>query len=599
MEQYGIDGVFVQRFGVETIQPKDLRHCNTVLAHCREGANRSGRCYAVMYDLSGLPAGGTRRVIEDWKLLVDRMKIGKDPKDAAYLRHQGKPVVAVWGVGFNDGRKYTLAECEKLVDFLKNDKDYGGCTVMLGVPTGWRTLDRDSVKDPALHRIIAKADVISPWTVGRYRSLQGVADHARQRWSPDGKWCKDQGKEYLPVVFPGFSWHNLRPKSALDEIPRLQGRFLWKQFGEAKKAGATMIYLAMFDEMDEGTAIFKCTNDPPVGASRFLTLEGLPSDHYLWLTGMGGKLLRGEIAATEELPPREKTESPQKSRDAGMARGAGQYFRVEYPPSTVADELQVGVTYTLWIPDGVKTLRGVIVHQHGAGTTASREGATAAYDLHWQALAKKWDCALLGPSYHVLNEKNDLSPGGSELWFDPRRGSEKTFLKALGDLAVKSGHPEVETVPWGLWGHSGGGIWSDVMATLHPDRVVAVWLRSGSAVMFLTHPEFTRPKVPAAVYCDPHDVQSRREGKARLDGKTRRAGQAHPGGKNEGPVARQAGHLQGIPRQGRADRLRPGPAHRPRVRRLPLPGHSVPRRLPGHALAGQGRARIKPSSRST
>ena len=65
---------------------------------------------------------------------------------------------------------------------------------------------------------------------------------------------------------------------------------------------------------------------------------------------------------------------------AGTARGAGQYVKVEYPASTVADELQVGVTYTLWIPDGVKTLRGIIVHQHGAGTTASREGATAAYD---------------------------------------------------------------------------------------------------------------------------------------------------------------------------------------------------------------------------
>src|SRR5437773_1562609 len=187
----------------------------------------------------------------------------------------------------------------------------------------------------------------------------------------------------------------------------------------------------------------------------------------------------------------------------GTMRGAGQYVKVEYPASTVKDELQVGVTYTLWIPDGVKTLRGIIVHQHGAGRTASKEGATAAYDLHWQALAKKWDCALLGPSYHVLNDKIDISPGASELWFDPRRGSEKTFLKALGDLAVKSGHPEVKTVPWCLWGHSGGGIWSDVMTTLHPDRVVAVWMRSGSALMFLTHPEFTRPDVPAAMYAIP------------------------------------------------------------------------------------------------
>ncbi len=65
-----------------------------------------------------------------------------------------------------------------------------------------------------------------------------------------------------------------------------------------------MIYQAMFDEMDEGTAIFKCTNTPPVGASRFVTYEGQPSDHYLWLTGMGGRLLRGEMSPTEEMPRR-------------------------------------------------------------------------------------------------------------------------------------------------------------------------------------------------------------------------------------------------------------------------------------------------------
>jgi hypothetical protein len=259
-----------------------------------------------MYDLSGLREGGTKQVIEDWKLLVGRMKVGRDDRDAAYLRHKGRQVVAVWGVGFEDGRQYTLAECERLVDFLKDDKEYGGFTVLLGVPTGWRTLDADSVEDKALHKVIGKADVISPWTVGRYRTLQGVADHGQKRWKEDVQWCREHKKDYLPVAFPGFSWHNLRPKSKLDEIPRLKGRFLWKQYVEAKKAGATMIYQAMFDEMDEGTAIFKCTDSPPVGESRFLSMEGLPSDHYLWLTGQGGKLLRGEVEATESLPRREK-----------------------------------------------------------------------------------------------------------------------------------------------------------------------------------------------------------------------------------------------------------------------------------------------------
>jgi hypothetical protein len=188
---------------------------------------------------------------------------------------------------------------------------------------------------------------------------------------------------------------------------------------------------------------------------------------------------------------------------AGEARRGGQYVKVDYPASAIPGELQIAVTYTLWIPDGVKQLRGIIVHQHGAGTTASIEGSTAAYDLHWQALARKWDCALLGPSYHVQNEKIDLSTGASELWFDPRQGSDITFLRALHDLAGQSGHAEVETVPWALWGHSGGGIWSDVIAALHPKRVLAIWMRSGTSLMFVSHPEFTRPEFPSSYYTIP------------------------------------------------------------------------------------------------
>jgi hypothetical protein len=305
MQEYGIDGAFVQRFAVETLGAADLAQCNNVLSHCREGANLAGRAYAVMYDLTGLPHGGTQTVIDDWQLLVDNVRLGRDENDRAYLRHGGKPVVAVWGIGFSDGRKYTLAECDRLLDFLKNDPKYGGNTVLAGVPSGWLALDADSISDPALHRVIERADIVSPWTVGRYASLKEVEDHAQRRWRPDMDWCREHGKEYLPVVFPGFSWHNLRPRAPLDQIPRQKGAFLWKQFAEAKRAGATMVYVAMFDEMDEGTAIFKCTGEVPVGASPFVTLEGLPNDHYLWLTGKGRELLRGEIPITPEPPRRQ------------------------------------------------------------------------------------------------------------------------------------------------------------------------------------------------------------------------------------------------------------------------------------------------------
>jgi pimeloyl-ACP methyl ester carboxylesterase len=189
--------------------------------------------------------------------------------------------------------------------------------------------------------------------------------------------------------------------------------------------------------------------------------------------------------------------------NVGTLYGAGQYIKIDYPASTVEGELRIAVTYTLWIPDGVKAFRGIIVHQHGAGMTASKEGSTAAYDLHWQALAKKWDCALLGPSYHVLND-GDLGPAGSLYWFDPRLGSDKTFRKALGDFATQTGHPELAIVPWALWGHSAGAGWADVMSTLHPERVIAVYYRSGSALVWADRPAMFPPvTIPAASYTIP------------------------------------------------------------------------------------------------
>ncbi len=298
MREYGLDGVFVQRFANGLKNPASRHHKDVVLANCREGANREGRAYAVMYDLSGLPAGGTAQVMDDWRMLRAQMKMGED---AAYLQHHGKPLVAVWGIGFGDDRKYTLAECRTLIEFLKAD----GCSIMLGIPTGWRELHRDAAPDPALHDVLKLADLLSPWTPGRYRNPKEATRHGEKLWKPDIAWCSEHSLDYLPVVFPGFSWHNLKQDSPIGSIPRLKGEFLWSQFVAAKTAGAQMICVAMFDEVDEGTAIFKCTNDLPVGPTQFLDYEGLPSDHYLWLTGQGSALLRGELPLQSASPTRQ------------------------------------------------------------------------------------------------------------------------------------------------------------------------------------------------------------------------------------------------------------------------------------------------------
>jgi poly(3-hydroxybutyrate) depolymerase len=177
-----------------------------------------------------------------------------------------------------------------------------------------------------------------------------------------------------------------------------------------------------------------------------------------------------------------------------FSHASGKVLTVEYPPSTQPGELIFKSVYRLWIPDGVKQIRAVIVHQHGCGVGSWKTGLTAADDLHWQALAKKWDAALLGPSYQ-MGEKDNC-----RMWCDPRNGSEKTFLRALADFAKESNHPELEKVPWALWGHSGGGFWSSLMLTLHPERIAAIWFRSGSAFGAWTKGEIPMPTLTDAVY---------------------------------------------------------------------------------------------------
>lgn len=177
-----------------------------------------------------------------------------------------------------------------------------------------------------------------------------------------------------------------------------------------------------------------------------------------------------------------------------QANGEGAYFQQSYPGSDKPGELKFPVMHRVWIPGGVKRLRGLIVHQHGCGAGACKGGQTAADDLHWQALARKWDCALLGPSYTQEDKEN------CRLWCDPRSGSGKLFLQALDALGAQSGHPELSTVPWCLWGHSGGAFWASLMQASHPQRIVAIWFRSGTAFGNWTKGEVPAPELQPDVF---------------------------------------------------------------------------------------------------
>lgn len=301
MKEYGIDGVFVQRFVTNLKTSVSYKHNQKVLASAFSSAQKYDRVICIMYDLSGMVSGDVEVVKEDWKKLVKQYDLLGKSRSPQYLCHNGKPLVTVWGAGFNDGRKYSLEDVNKIVDFLKNDPEYGGFSVMLGVPTFWRTLTQDTQPNELLHTIIRKVDIVHPWLVGRFNET--TYPKYKEIIQQDIAWCKENKVDYVPTVFPGFSWHNMKPESPTNQIPRNNGSFFWKQLSGAISVGSEMLYVAMFDEIDEGTAIFKCAHNVPVGKSVFVPIDKeIPSDYYLWLTGQATKMLRKEIPFKEETP---------------------------------------------------------------------------------------------------------------------------------------------------------------------------------------------------------------------------------------------------------------------------------------------------------
>ena len=98
--------------------------------------------------------------------------------------------------------------------------------------------------------------MISPWSVGRFGDDRGAEAFMRERMVPDVAETSHLNIDYMPVIFPGFSWHNLKG-GAINQISRKCGRFYQAQASNALDAGAQMLYSAMFDEVDEGTALFK------------------------------------------------------------------------------------------------------------------------------------------------------------------------------------------------------------------------------------------------------------------------------------------------------------------------------------------------------
>lgn len=298
MRDYGIDGAWLQHFVVDLPGgPMENRFPSRqrVLNYVADAARKTGRIWAISYDISGAPTDQIFDILtRNWSKLVEEGIVA----NGRYLHEGGLPVVQIWGFYRNsNGNAMTADLGNRLIDFF-HEPGRNSAYVLGGGDWDWRRNP-----DPAWQALYRRLDAYAPWNVANYSTdHHGVKHASTGYWADDQREFEHRGRIWIPVVYPGFSWDNLKNSPAgASNIPRRRGQFLWEQFHDLAALKPQSVFVAMFDEVDEGTAIFKVTNNPPA-QGHFVGYEGMPSDWYLRLVGEGSRMLRGERPVTAEIP---------------------------------------------------------------------------------------------------------------------------------------------------------------------------------------------------------------------------------------------------------------------------------------------------------
>src|SRR5713101_382299 len=200
MAENGIDAAALQRFdpysGTGFTIGGEGPTRNDMAVRVMNAAQTYGIKFYIMYDVSGWNSNAMPAQIKyDWTNVMVQLRITNSPM---YAMQNGKPVVCIWGFGFNDSNHpWDAATCASVINWFKSQ----GCYVIGGVPTWWRT----GVSDSRTNFLSAYGalNMISPWMVGRIGNAGDSDNFYNNPELGDQAYCNANGIDYQPCVLPG------------------------------------------------------------------------------------------------------------------------------------------------------------------------------------------------------------------------------------------------------------------------------------------------------------------------------------------------------------------------------------------------------------
>ena len=287
MRDAGIDGAAVQRFYEETRGTGSGSHLTLI----RNAAESTGRLFYIMYDMSA--AGRYDNVLQqirsDWNSNCKTLTRSEN-----YARAEDKPVVCIWGVhAIESTDNYRYPKVETAIQLINWFREQG-CYVIGGIPDASNWTEPNNNRHPRGIEMYTLFDMISPWYIGGGTNITG--ENGRQtrekRFCRDNlrSWANNTPIAFMPTIWPGFAWTNMSGNQGQpNATPRNSGQHIWENQIQRYLNADTdntikSLYLAMFDEYDEGTAWMKASVD----------FFDIPLDQYFLTHAADGKWLSSD-----------------------------------------------------------------------------------------------------------------------------------------------------------------------------------------------------------------------------------------------------------------------------------------------------------------